>query len=80
MAPKIFWSAGYQPQPMFWSLRPERCVEKLQIGAPKQILPQLDPVDFGVHDMEGAGCLGLEASTTRFFFYWLLPEGAAVVV
>jgi hypothetical protein len=54
MAPEIFWPAGCQSQPMFWSQRPDKCVIKLQIGTQKQILPQLDLVDFGVHDMEEA--------------------------
>jgi hypothetical protein len=31
-----------------------RCVEKIQIDAQKQILPQLDQVDFRVHDMDEA--------------------------
>jgi hypothetical protein len=39
---------------MFRSHGPERCVEKLQIGVQKQILPQLDPVDFKVHDLKEA--------------------------
>jgi hypothetical protein len=50
--PEIFWLAGCQPQPMFRSQRPEECVEKLQLGTKKQILSQLGPVDFRVHDME----------------------------
>jgi hypothetical protein len=50
--PESFWLAGCQPKPMFRSQRPERCVEKLQIGTQKQILLQLDPMDFRVHDME----------------------------
>jgi hypothetical protein len=73
-------------------LQPEIRVEKLQRGAQKYALQQLDPEDFEVRGMEGAqlspakrdtflllSCLRLVPSVTRFFFC-PLPEGAVVVV
>jgi hypothetical protein len=51
-ASEVFWLTECQPQMMYRSWQPERGIGKLQIGAQKQTLPQLNPEDFGVYDVK----------------------------
>jgi hypothetical protein len=48
------WKMGHHHQQKPQSFQPEIRVEKLQSGAQKYALQQLDPEDFEVHGMEEA--------------------------
>jgi hypothetical protein len=49
---EVFWLAECQPQLKYQFWQPEQDVEKLQIGAKKQALLQLNPENVGMHDVK----------------------------
>jgi hypothetical protein len=54
VALELFWKGGHHHQWKYQSWQPEIRVKKVQRGAQKYALQQLDPLDFEVRDMEGA--------------------------